>query len=81
MKIQSAQIALKLDTDVAETCLSSIATMILRDSNVFVSHSSVRAGPHHGAFGAFWGLLGPGVNGALACRLLSEITFYSGIEH
>ena len=43
MKIQSAQIALKLDTDVAETCPSSIATLILRDSNVLpVSQPCIR---------------------------------------
>ena len=34
MKNQSAQIALKLDTDVAETLSVSMGTMILRDSNV-----------------------------------------------
>ena len=34
MKNQSAQIALKLDTDVAETRPALMATVILRDSNV-----------------------------------------------
>ena len=43
MKNQSAQIALKRDTDVAETRVVSIATMILRDLDVLpVSQPRIR---------------------------------------
>ena len=42
MKIQGARIAMKLDTDVAETLCASTTAMILKSSSVLLAYDDVR---------------------------------------